>query len=67
MLVRDKQNKEIIVYELIGVLLPPRGIFADIPHFEENYIRNILNHVSTLTVGAFLIFGVKRETLCKNH
>ena len=59
MLVRDKQNKEIIVYELIGFFYLPRGIFADIPHFEENYIKkNILSHVSTLTVGAFRIFGV---------
>ena len=57
-----------IVYELIGVSSPPpRGIFANIPHLEEHYIRNILSHVSTLAVGAFRIFGVKREKLCKNR
>ena len=58
----------IIVYELIGVSFPPpRGIFANIPHLKEHYIRNILSHVSTLAVGAYRIFGVKREKLCKNH
>ena len=59
----------IVVYELIGVSSPPppRGIFANIPHLKEHYIRNILSHVSTLAVGAFRIFGVKREKLCKNH
>ena len=57
-----------IVYELIGVSFPPpRGIFANISHLKEHYIRNILSHVSTLAVGAFRIFGVKREKLCKNH
>ena len=47
--------------------VPPRGIFANIPHLKEHYIRNILSHVSTLAVGAFRIFGVKYEKLCKNH
>ena len=50
-----------------GFVPPPRGIFANIPHLKEHYIRNILSHVSTLAVGAFRIFGVKREKLCKNH
>ena len=52
---------------MIGVSFPPPGIFANIPHLKEHYIRNILSHVSTLAVGAFRIFGVKREKLCKNH
>ena len=62
-----------VVYELIGVSFPPpppphpRGIFANISHLKEHYIRNILSHVSTLAVGAFRIFGVKCEKLCKNH
>ena len=56
----DKQTdlSNNIVYELIGVSFPPRGIFANIPHLKEHYIRNILSHVSTLAVGAFRIFGV---------
>ena len=60
----------LLVYELIGVSFPPPppgGIFANIPHLKEHYKRNILSHVSTLAVGAFRIFGVKREKLCKNH
>ena len=57
----------VLVYELIGVSFPPGGIFANIPHLQEHYIRNILSHVSTLAVGAFRIFGVKREKLCKNR
>ena len=60
----------LLVYELIGVSFPPPpppGIFANIPHLIEHYIRNILSHVSTLAAGALRIFGVKREKLCKHH
>ena len=46
---------------------PPRGNFADLVFLKEHDIRNILSHVCTLAVGAFRIFGVKREKLCKNH
>ena len=46
---------------------PLRGNFADLVLLKEHYIRNILSHVCTLAVGAFRIFGVKREKLCKNH
>ena len=48
-------------------LFPPRGNFADMVFLKEHHIRNILSHVCTLAVGAFRIFGVKREKLCKNH
>ena len=46
---------------------PPRGNFADLVFLKVHDIRNILSHVCTLAVGAFRIFGVKRDKLCKNH
>ena len=49
----------VLVYELIGVSFPPRGIFANIPRLKEHYIRNILSHDSTLAVGALRIFWGK--------
>ena len=52
-----------LVCELIGVSSPPWGIFADLPQLKEHYIRNIISHVSTPVIGAFRIFGVKREKL----
>ena len=51
-----------------NTFFPPLwGNFADLVYLKEHYIRNILSHVCTLAVGAFMIFGVKREKLCKNH
>ena len=50
-----------------NTFVPPRGNFADLVFLIVHYIRNILSHVCTLAVGAFRIFGVKREKLCKNH
>ena len=50
-----------------NTFVPPRGNFVDLVFLKEHYIRNILSHVCTLAVGAFRIFGVKHEKLCKNH
>ena len=51
----------------MGFVPPLWGIFADIPHLKEHYIRNILSHVSAFAIREFRIFVVKREKLCKNH
>ena len=64
---RATRNAQLLVLEppITPVPPPPGGNFRgyDFPKAYEKCYK--MSHVCTLTVGAFSIFGVKCENLCK--